>query len=227
MQTAAPAAKRQKTSSGPKRVLLVDDFHLGDIHLKPIVKNSYCTLVPLTCTSEEKRSVLVQMSGGGFIPVAFGIDDRENDGRRKVNLSLQVDSESDHEQLQRLGAELKNTVNAKWQSWYPEHEGTSSSGVCHPLVSERKQKNNSQDCWPGISKAAILPNDCASGACKIVNRDTGAVVPFSDLPGMSWHKAVFELRYIYIQTTQAYGIAKKLRYLSCTEGEERCEVVPI
>jgi len=226
-----PAIKKQKTAPPPKRILAVDDFSMGAVHMQPITKNTMCSIVPLSYTSDRKSTVLVQLSGGGAIPVAFGIDDLENHGRRKVRISLQVDSESDHDQLVRIHTELVGVCATHWELWSPDGnplvEEDALQTLCATLVSLRKQKAHSDDRWPGITKAVIEPADCANGRCKIVDQSTGDIIPFHQLPGMMWHKAIFELQYIYIQSTQSCGIAKKLRYLSCSEGDNGGEAVPI
>ena len=222
-----PASKKQKKSNA-KRVVLVDDFHLDQTHLKQIIKNAKCNIVPLT---SDGSPVLVQLSGGGVIPLSFGIDEKDFGGNRKVTVSLQIDSDSDHENLSRLRDELIKVASTTWKSWYPEGDEIPSlemlTTLCHGLVSERKKKQNGEDFWSGISKAGIETAECSTGVCKIVNRDTAEIVSFENLPGMLWHKVIFELRYIYIQSKQTFGITKKLRYLSCSEGEERGEVLPI
>lgn len=217
-----PATKKQKTTAKKNRVRSIDDFSMGDVHIQPIIKRTMCNIVPLSYTSDTKSAVLVQLSGGGSIPVAFGIDDKETDGRRKVRVSLQVDSESDHDQLVRLHTELVGVAATHWERWYPDVkpplEDTLQT-LCSPFVSLRKKKTNGDEQWPGITKAAVEPADCANGRCKIVDQGTGDTILFDQLPGMLWHKAIFELQYIYIQSTQSFGVTKKLRYLSCSEGD--------
>jgi len=223
------AAKKQKIAP-KKRVMSVDDFHMSDVHLQPITRTAKCNLVSLSYAFDKKSPVLIQLSGGGKIPLSFGIDDKDIEGRRKVNIALQIDSESDHEQLVRIRTELIATASTNWPIWYPDVKPPSDEmleTLCNSFVSIRKKKKNGEDHWPGISKAVIEPDDCQNGRCKIVDRESNEVVPFCNLPGMVWHKAIFELRYVYIQATRSYGITKKLRYLSCSEGEEYGEVVPI
>jgi hypothetical protein len=224
-----PNMKKRKTVP-TKPVVHIDDFDMGDVFLQPIIKNAKCTLVPLTSAVDKKSVVLVQLSGGGKIPLSFGIDDKDIDGRRKVSIALQIDSDSDHVQLERLRMDLVEVARTNWSIWYPDAKVLSDELIetlCASFVSIRKKKKNSEDRWPGISKAAIEPNDCISGRCKIVDRDTNESIPFCNVPGMMWHKAIIELRYIYIQSTRSYGIARKLRYLSCSECDEGGEVVPI
>jgi hypothetical protein len=223
---AESATKKQKTAQH-KRVQLIDDFHLKDVHTQSIIKNTTCHIVPLVYGFDKKSAVLVQLSGGGVIPLSFGIDDKDMGGRRKVMLALQIDSDSDHDHLVRLRTELIDLCSTHWSTWYPEQTVPALETLCGTLVSIRKKKQNSEDHWPGVAKASIEPRDCTTGACKIVDRDSGKSVPFCNLPGMVWHKAIFEFRYIYIQATQSFGFTKKLRYLSCSEGEEYCEAVPI
>ena len=220
------ATKKQKTGQH-KRVQLIDDFHLNDVYTQSIIKNTTCNIVPLVYGFDKKSPVLVQLSGGGVIPLSFGIDDKDMDGRRKVMLALQIDSDSDHDHLVRLRTELIELCSTNWNAWYPEKPVPALETLCTTLVSIRKKKHNSEDLWPGVAKAIIEPRDCTTGACKIVDRETGTPVPFSNLPGMAWHKAIFEFRFIYIQATQSFGITKKLRYLSCSEGEDCGEAVPI
>lgn len=221
--------KKQKIAP-KKRVVLVDDFHLMGTNLQQMVRNTKCNLVPLTCSVDQKSAVLIQLSGGGKIPLSFGIDDKDLDGRRKVSIALQIDSDSDHDQLTRLRQELVTVAIKNWPSWYPDTSTPSDeilTTLCASFVSIRKKKKNSEDLWPGIAKAVIEPDECDNGRCMIVDRDTNECIPFCNVPGMKWHKAILELRYIYIQATRSYGITKKLRYLSCSEGDEYGELVPI
>lgn len=226
MMSQAPAKKRKTV-----KILALEDFHLGDVHLQPLIKSSKCSLVPLVETQDKKSSVLVQLSGGGKIPVSFGIDDKEIEGRRKVQIAIQIDSDSDHAHLQRLRTELIAVASTHWPSWYPETKVPSDEvleTLCATFVSARKpKKNDSTDCWSGVSKAVLDPEDCKTGRCKIVDRETNESLPFESVPGMLWHKAIFELRYVYIQATRSYGITKKLRYLSCSEADDFGDIVPI
>jgi hypothetical protein len=170
------------------------------------------------------------LNGGGLIPQAFGIEDKEQDGRRKVQLALQIDSLSDHEHLERLRTELGEMVATQWCTWFPDtvvpsHEVLVS--FCNNFVSPRKKKKTGDGMWSGVAKAAIDPEDCVSRRCKIVDKDTGDIVPFHALPGMTWHKVVFELRYVFIQATKSYGVTKKLRYILCSSEEDEGEIEPL
>jgi hypothetical protein len=210
--------------------MMLNDVHISDTHLQPLVKSSKCLLVPLVYAFDKKSPVLVQLSGGGKIPISFGIDDSDTDGRRKVRLAFQVDDDSDHENLVRLRTELSDSVVDQWQSWYPDVTPPSKElleTLCNTFVGPRKKKNNSEETWPGVSKAVIEPDDCLNGRCKIVDKDTGEAVPFAMLPGMMWHKIILEFRYIYIQATKSYGITRKLRYLSCSPQEEFEDMDPL
>ena len=203
---------------------------MSDAKFQPIVKSTKCNLVPLSSDQAAQSPVLVQLSGGGVIPLSFGIEDKETDGRRKVQVALQVDSLSDHGHLERLRGELGSVVAGKWSEWFPDTKKPSDEVIlnfCNNFVSDRKKKKNSEDTWSGVVKAAIDPNECASGRCKIVDQDTGDTVSFEELPGMKWHKAILEFRYVYIQATKSYGVTKKLRYLSCSRAEQDGEIIPL
>ena len=205
-----------------------------DVHNKPITKSmGQCHLVPLVRAADEHSAVLVQLSGGGTIPASFGIEDKIwPGGRRSVTLALKIESEAEHAALDRLRGDVVEVAERAWGEWYPDTAVPASdrlATMCRGLVTARKPKQDGLGEWPGVAKCSIVPLDCdeATGNCKIVDRDTEAIVPFEQLPGMSWHKAIFELRYIYIQNTQSYGLSKKLRFLLCSEGEQRGEAVSI
>lgn len=221
------------TKRPTKKLSLVEDLSMKDVFLQPIVKNTKCNLVPLSFENNKasyKSPVLVQLNGGGLIPLSFGIEEKDNDGRTKVQLAFQVDSLDDHKHLDRLKNELSELVADNWSNWYPDTKVPSREvllNFCNSFVSERKQKKNSEDTWAGVSKASIEPEECVNGKCKIVDHDTGDTVPYENLPGMKWHKIILELKYIYIQATKSYGITKKLRYIVCSSEDDDSDIVPL
>lgn len=225
--SSATASKRQKTN----KIVHVSDFHMTDCTLHTLVKSNKCNLVPLTFASDRKSPVLVQLSGGGRIPGSFGIDDKEMDGRRKVNLSFQIDDETEHEHLTRLRTEFIGMVGPVWDSWFPGQTTPSAEvleSFCTKLVGDRKKKSGGgEGTWAGLGKAAIEPADCETNRCKIVHAETGDKIAFADVPGMTWSKIVLEFKYVYVQATRKYGITKKLRYMSCTPDEDDCDIEPL
>lgn len=224
-----PATKKQKVDT-KKRIMLLQDFHMSDCALQSFVKSTKCNLVPLLYALDNKSPVLIQINGGGVIPLSFGIDDKEMDGRRKVQLAFQINSACDHEHLDRLRNELGVLAVQNWGTWFPDNPTPSAEvllSFCGNFVSPRKKKKNSEDTWSGVAKAAIEPDDCVSGKCKIVDCITGALVPFDQLPGRTWNKIIIELRYVFIQATKSYGISKKLRYLSCTPVDDDFDLEPL
>lgn len=229
MSSTTKKRKVSTTTRATKRVVLLDDIHMSDTHMQDLVKSSKCSLVPLVSAHDKTSPVLVQLSGGGKIPLSFGIDDNEIDGRRKVRLALQVDSKSDHEHLDRLRDELGAMVVSKWPTWYPDTKAPSDElllTLCNTFVSPRKKKTNSDGTWMGVTKAVLDPMECENGRCKIVDKDTNDIVPFDTLPGMNWHKAILEFKYVYIQGTKSYGMTRKLRYLSCSSDDDG-DILPI
>jgi hypothetical protein len=163
--------------------------------------------------------------------LSFGVDEKKDLDKLKVNVAFQIDSEEDHQDLLRIQDELVKEVTAGWSTWYPNAPVPSAEVLknnCYGLVSQRKPKTTGDGEWSGVSKATLEPAECISGKCKIVDAETNQVVPYVDLPGMKWHKIIVELKYIYIQSTKSYGITKKLRYLSCSGGnEDGGEIVPL
>jgi hypothetical protein len=226
--SAEPAMKKQKVSKST--ITLVDNFHMRDCQLQSLGKSSKCNLATLTKAGDEHSPVLVQLNGGGVIPLSFGIDDKEQDGRRKVQIALQIDSISDHEHLERLRGELGEMVAEQWKKWFPDTTPPSKDvlmNFCNNFVSPRKKKKTGDGTWSGVSKATIDPEECNTGRCKIVDKDTGDIIPFHLLPGMTWHKVVFEFRYVFVQATKSYGVTKKLRYILCTAKEDDGEIEPL
>jgi len=219
-----PLRKKPTTS-----LVLLKDFHLTDDLFQSIVKMPKCNLVPLSHSGDStaRVPVLVQIGGGGIIPKSFGIEDKDQDGKRKVQISLQVDCLDDHRQFVRMRKELGEVVVNRWKDWFPDSIPPSADvllSCCAKIVTDRKKKKNSEDTWSGTTKASIEVGDLK---CKILDRDTLEIVPFESLPGMRWHKAIFELKWVFIQATKSYGITKKLRYLLCSVGEVATEVEPI
>jgi hypothetical protein len=217
MQTdTMPLAKKQKLA--PK-IQKLDAFGLQDVCLQPIVKNAKCNLVPMLLEADKKSPVLVQLSGGGKIPLAFGLETKDDNGKPKTMVSLQIECLEDHAHLDRLRTETASRVVANWASWYPENKPPSAEvlqTLCNPFVSARKKKKNSEETWSGVTKATLDATECQNGQCRIVDAATGDTIPYTSIAGMRWTVAILELRYIYIQSTKSYGITKKLRYLACT-----------
>jgi hypothetical protein len=223
-----PAMKKQKVSKST--ITLVENFHMSITQIQSLIKSSKCNLAPLVMKDDPHGPVLVQLNGGGVIPLSFGIEDKEQDGRRKVQVAMQIDCVSDHDHLERLRMELGEMVAKQWPTWFPDAVAPSHEvllNFCNTFVSPRKKKKTGDDKWSGVSKATIDPDECTSGRCKIVDKDSGAIVPFSMLPGMTWHKVVFEFRYVFVQSTKSYGITKKLRYMMCSAKEDDGEIEPL
>jgi hypothetical protein len=220
-----PVVKTKKK----KTVSLLESFHLTAAFFTPLLKTPKCNLVPLSLIpdSSKKCPVLVQMNGGGSIPENWGIEDKEQDGRRKVQIALQINCVEDHSHLDRLRTELGEIVVQHWKGWFPDAVAPSDEMImnsCNNFVTPRKKKKNSEGSWAGCAKASIDPEE---GKCIIVDKETGEAVPFADLPGMVWHKAIFELKWVFILATKSYGITKKLAYLQCSSGEDEDVLEPL
>ena len=208
--------KKQKIE---QKIAKIKSFGMHDVYLQPLVKSTKCNLIPMLLDADKKSPVLIQLSGGGKIPLAFGLEIKTENEVQKTTVSLQIECVEDHEHLDRLRTETVRRVIDSWPTWYPDNKPPSDEvlhTLCNTFVSARKKKKNSEDTWPGVTKASIDLEECLNGKCRIVHHLTGETIPYTTIAGMNWNAAILELRYIYIQATKSYGITKKLRYLSCT-----------
>jgi hypothetical protein len=237
LATVAPAQqpnqKRRRTDQPKKskRIQMICDFNVNgsDVAFHALVKSAKCNLVPMKLCDEKESPILVQMSGGGKIPAAFGIQEKEDDSN-KVNVTLQVASRDDHKQLERLHGEVVAVMCKNWAKWNSGSKQPSKEVIqefCYHLVQPRKPKKNSPDeFWDGTTKSSFTKTDLVAGKCRIVDSDSGEPVDIKDVPGRKWHKAIFEFRHVYILGTKSFGITKTLRYLS-TSDEDSGDIIPL
>jgi hypothetical protein len=225
--------KKQKVvvnTTKPKKICMMEDFDVRIMKFSPIVKSSKCNIVPM-CHDDVKNSpILVQISGGGKIP-PFGIDVKEEDAN-KINITLQISSEDDFEHMKKVRDELITVMNKNWTKWHGTGTKKPSTEVienfCNHFTQPRKPKRNSPtEFWDSLSKASLNKNDILGGRCRITDVETGEKVDATDLAGRNWHKAVFELKHIYILGTKSFGISKTLRYLSTSREEDNEELEPL
>jgi len=119
-------------------------------------------------------------------------------------------------------------MSKNWILWHGSDNKVSSRDVietlCHHLVSPKKMKKGSEDEYlDGILRTSFFKHDC-----KIIDEETKEDVDVLDLPGLRWHKAVFELKHVYILGTKSFGFTKVLKYLSTTQVEQyEDEIVPL
>ena len=227
--------KKQRVDQGdhkPKmkkqaRVFRVsDDNIIGQIKTGDPIKSKMLNLVPLTTV--ENKPVLIQLSGGGKIPKMFGVE--ENKEHNKVSITFNVDNANDHNHLEVLRNNLASLCVDQWATWFPDSRKPSDDvllSMCNNLVSEKKKKRDSDGYWSGTLKTAVDNIDLTNGKCVIVDRDSKDVLPVEQLPGMNWHRAIVELRHVYIQASKAYGITRKLRFLECSENAMAEDIVPL
>jgi hypothetical protein len=227
----APATSRKKRSRATIHHLVSDGqpvFSLSK-HTQDgaPIKSKMATIVPITYPGS--RPVLIQLSGGGRIP-SFGVDQNE-DKPSKFNIVFNVESEEEFESMQNMRNELIQLAMSKWSSWFPDQKKPSDELIkeqCNPLVSKRTPKQNSpNEFWPGTLKTVVEMSDIQTEKCRFRDRDTGDKLELADLAGMNWHKAVVELRSVYVLSNRSYGISKRLRYLECSEGPLAEEIIPL
>ena len=221
--TGAKQAKRRRTAAIVKLV----DLRLCDHAIfGTYSKSKMCGLVPITST--DLRPLLVQLSGGGTIPRAFGLEKREQGDR--YSLSFSVDNPAEQHALEMLRCDLGTCIVEKWSQWFPDNKAVSEAllrDYCNVFITVPKTKREGNGVWPGVSKATIDGAMVESCACKIVDQSTGECIAKEELPGMSWVRMILEFKYVYIQATKAYGITRMLRYIECAGGAELDDIVPL
>lgn len=191
------------------------------------VRSKMATIIPLSYGGN--RPVLVQLEGGGRIP-SFGVDQNE-DKPNKFNIVFNVESDEEYKCLQDIRDDLSTLATEKWSSWFPDQKKPSDELIreqCNSLVSKRTPKQNTPNqFWSGTLKSNVDKADVETDKCQLRDRDTGDRLQLEDLAGMNWHKAVVELRSVYVLANRSYGISKRLRYLECSEGPLAEEIIPL
>ena len=206
----------------------VSEFSLSsDAVVGSLTKLKMCSIIPLQ--TPAAKPVYVQLSGGGNIPVSFGLGE-SSDNPHKWTLNMNVTNKEEEAHLARLTNELIDVAQTKWSSWFPSGKTPSREAMresfCNGIVKQGQAKKDGAGTWPGITKASFETSDCENNKCTIVTQD-GDRVNFRDLPGMGWHKAVFELKQVYILGNKSFGISKRLRYLQVSENEKDELIVPL
>jgi hypothetical protein len=219
-----PVAKRQKKSA---KIHHIRDFSMLDSAVYgTLTKSAKCNIVPLTM--EDTRPILVQLGGGGAIPSAFGVDRKE--GEEKATVTFEIGSDEDHEHLERLTTEFRDTVCKQWGTWFPDTKVPASAllaDLCNPLVGERKKKRTGDGVYPGMSKASLQNKELIDGTCVLVNADTKQKISLEELPGKRWKQIILEFKFIYILSSKSYGLTRRLRYLSCEDADDQFDIVPL
>jgi hypothetical protein len=219
-----PASKRQKKSA---KIHHVRDFSMRDSAVYgALTKSAKCSIVPLSMA--DTRPILVQLGGGGTIPSAFGVDRKE--GEEKATVTFEIGSDEDHEHLERLTTEFRDTVCKEWGTWFPDVKVPAAvllADLCNSLVGERKKKRTGDEFYPGMCKASLQNKELNDGTCVLVNAETKEKMSLEELPGKRWKKIILEFKFIYILSSKSYGLTRRLRYLSCEEADDQLQVVPL
>lgn len=217
--------KRRKT--GPSnQVCMVSDFTFKNSQFGDIVSTKgKCNLLPLT-TKTNGTTVLVQLSGGGMIPKTFGVEETEDDAKTpKVSVNLQVTSDDEYDQMVRIRTELIECMSDNWSKWHNGSKKPSKEVIdnfCNHIVQPKKLKKNSTDqYWEGLVKSKL------GTKYRILDMETNEEVPYSELPGRKWHKAVFEFKQVYILGTKSFGVTKVLKYLLTSNVDNDDEFEPL
>ena len=233
VENTEPKAKKQcieHTKKVKKQACIFrvcDKDILNNIKTGALIKSKMVNLVPLT--TMDDKPFLIQLSGGGKIPKAFGVEENM-EKKNKFSVTFNIDNNDDHENLGLLRNNLATLCVQEWSTWFPDSNKPADAmllNMCNNLVSEKKKKKDSDDYWSGTMKTAVDVVDLTNGNCVLLDKDTKEVLPVEELPGMNWHRAIVELRHVYIQATKAYGITRKLRFLECSENSMAESVVPL
>jgi hypothetical protein len=223
-EVAEPAPKRQKKVA---KIHHVRDFSMHDSAIYGnLTKSAKCSIVPLSMA--DNRPILVQLSGGGTIPSAFGVDRKE--GEEKATVTFDIEADEDHKHLERLTTEFRDTVCKQWGTWFPDTKVPASAllaDLCTPLVGERKKKRTGDGVYPGMAKASLQNKELNDGTCVLVNADTKEKMALDQLPGKRWKQIIVEFKFIYILSSKSYGLTRRLRYLSCEDADDELEIVPL
>lgn len=226
MTATAPPAKSTKRRR-IATILRIGDVDLArDAKFGEYTKSKMCGIVPLSTIND--KPLLVQLSGGGRIPKAFGVQKREQ-GDKHV-LAFSVEDKDDHSALERLRTDLSECAVDRWSDWVQGTRPPSDEmirGSCNALVSDPRPKRDGQGEWSGLSKATIDPVLVETQACRIIDGNTGEELSMEHLPGMEWSRMILELKHVYVQSTKSYGMTRVLRYIECTGGDDLDEIVPL
>lgn len=219
-----PLRKKQRVA----QIFRVDSENIvNKIKTGPLIKSKMVNLVPLT-TLEEKP-FLIQLSGGGKIPKMFGVEENK-EKKNKFSITFNVDNDDDHKNLEVLRNDIAKLCVKQWSSWFPDSKKPNDEvllNMCNNLVSSKKKKKDSDEYWSGTMKTAVDGIDLTNGNCVIIDKDSKDVLPIEELPGMNWHRAIVELRHVYIQATKSYGITRKIRFLECSENNMSENIIPL
>lgn len=227
VETAEPAVstsvstKKKPIVYHPKDLNFMNHVVFGDL----IASSGKCNLVPMSHV--DGGPILIQLNGGGRIP-SFGL--KKEEGVEKMNLAFEIACETEHESLEKLRGDISKCAFKNWSTWIPDKKVPPAEVInelCGPLVGDRKKKKNSDDKWPGLSKASFDTNDVNAKRCRIVYHGTQETLDPDDLPGMTWKVAIIELKFIYMQASKSFGTTRRLRYLSCEEQDDFLDIQPL
>jgi hypothetical protein len=203
------------------------DIVKNNIKTGALIKSKMVNLVPLT--TKDDKPFLIQLSGGGKIPKMFGVEENK-EKQNKFSITFNVDNDDDHNNLEILRDSLAQLCVNEWSAWFPDSKKPVDEvllNMCNNLVSTKKKKKDSDGYWSGTMKTAVDGIDLTNGNCVIIDKDSKNVLPIEELPGMNWHRAIVELRHVYIQATKSYGITRKIRFLECSENNMAESVIPL
>lgn len=230
LDTTEDPVPQTKKARAQATIVRVQDLDLTtDMECGSVNKANMCTLIPITNTS--KKALYFQLSGGGDIPIQFGLGEMP-DNPDKFKLTFNIASDEEYDSLDTIRSQLSTVAIQKWKSWFPSVKTCPSDvllqDLCYRLVTEKKERNgNPGQFYPGLMKATFDINDIESKRCRIVHGDTKEQVSFRDLPGMRWSRAIIEMRHIFIQGSKSYGLTKRLRYIEVLDGHGEEEIVPL
>jgi hypothetical protein len=193
-----------------------------------LTKNKMVVLVPIQ--TMDRKPILIQLSKGGRISPSFGVEEhKERPGR--WNITANVDCMEEHSALEQMKESFTTMCCKKWVKWFPDQKLPSAEllgSMCNNFVTPRKKKKDSDGHWAGTFKAAVDTVDLECGRCKIKDSHTGECIKdLEPVRGMNWTRMIFEVKFIYIQSTKSYGISKKLRFLECVPQADDDLIIPL
>lgn len=154
--------------------------------------------------------LLIRMDGGGNIPMNFGVKVKHG----KTSIVVGIKDPGDMKGLQRIATDteqLSELHSAEWQLSPPKP-------TCWKVVSDPPEATAGRAQLGGLMDIALDMVGDAWPNTKIIGVDKLPITNLDDLMGMTWTRAVFELKCLYFKDGTV-GVSRRLRELRVAPGQ--------